>query len=80
MKTINVMGLGAVSRHTAAQIEICDTAGADEFILPVAVVRALQPLGYTEKEVRQAIFKLHRKGVLTRVAPGSYVWTKQGVK
>lgn len=78
MKTVHIAGLGQVSRHVAAQIEICDEAGAEQVVLPVPIVRALQPLGYTEKEVRQAIFTLHRAGTLEKIAPGQYKWAQPG--
>jgi glutamate dehydrogenase/leucine dehydrogenase len=75
MKTVTIQGLGEISRHVAAQIAVCDEAGADELVVPVPVVRALEKQGFTEKEVRQAIFTLERNNVLTKLNVGSYAWT-----
>jgi hypothetical protein len=74
MKTIEISGLGKVSRHIAAQIAVCDEAGAEELLIPVPVVCALQRQGFTEKEVRQAIFTLERSGVLKKAGVGAYSW------
>lgn len=80
MKSINIMGLGAISRAKACQIALCDECGADEQVLPVFAAIALRLQGYTEKEVRQAIFTLHRNGTLTRIGQGTYGWSQQDVK
>ena len=74
MKTVHIAGLGMVSRAKAAQIAVCDEAGATDNFNPIPVVRALRPAGYTDKEVRQAIFTLTRRGVLTKVSAGQYSW------
>mgnify|MGYP001596691669 CR=1 FL=1 len=74
MKTIMISGLGEVSRHVAAQISVCEEAGADELVDACQVSKALIEEGFTDKEVRQAIFTLTTHNVLRHAGVGSYVW------
>lgn len=73
MKTVEVMGLGAISRLAACEIAVCDEMGADEtFWVGDAITRTGG--GFTEKEIRQAIFELTKSGELVKVRHATYKW------
>ena len=81
MKLIEIQGLGAVSRAKACQIAVCDEMGCDEtFNAKQAVIRvqrAEPQHRFTEKEIRQALFTLHRAGQLSNEnGNGTYSWVK----
>ena len=71
-KLIEVSGLGKVSRHKAAQIEICDEMGAAFEFWALDAVRRIS--AFTEKEVRQALHTLQRVGTLQQAGTGMYAW------
>lgn len=78
MKTVEIPGLGQVSRALAAKIELCEEAFTDTFHLGAAV-KAIRAHELTEKEIRKAAHSLVQEGSLVNFGPGMYKWTAKGL-
>jgi len=79
MKTLEVPGLGPVSIHKAAQIELCDEVGfLDTFHLGAAVkgINSCRVNEFSEKAIRKAAHSLVETGQLENFGPGMYRWVK----
>ena len=72
MKTVEVLGLGPVSIHKAAQIELCDEVGHLSTFHLGAAVKSLSHL--SEKTLLKAAHSLITAGLLEDFGPGMYKW------
>ena len=81
MKMVEVPGLGLISRHKVAQLEICEEASELTFHLGT-VVKAINKRRInelTEKEIRKAAHSMVQEGILENFGRGMYKWTAKGL-
>jgi hypothetical protein len=78
MRTVEIPGLGTVSRAMVAKLELCEEAFTETFHLG-AVVRAIRAHELTEKEIRKAAHSMVLEGSLENFGPGMYKWTAKGL-